>query len=187
MDQRPRDGHFLLHPLRELRRQCLSTIAEPEAIQRARDRTLRMLHPIQPRVDEQVEPNGQSIPEPGRFGEETDARRGLRRGARGVNGIPAMLARPPDGTIRPPSILSVVVLPAPFGPSRPKISPGSTRSDTPSTAIRSSKRRERSFASIMRVTCEVRQRERPGTGRETEWSRSPSMPPCAACRELGCE
>jgi hypothetical protein len=34
-------------------------------------------------------------------------------------------------------ISTVVVLPAPFGPSRTKISPGSTENEMPSTAARS--------------------------------------------------
>ncbi len=35
----------------------------------------------------------------------------------------------------PVSRLTNVVLPAPFGPIRPRTSPGSTRSDTASTAV----------------------------------------------------
>src|SRR5262245_32533960 len=44
---------------------------------------------------------------------------------------------PAVGAMRPPSIRRVVVLPAPFGPSRPKISPGATRKETSATAVRS--------------------------------------------------
>src|SRR6266540_6974501 len=45
-----------------------------------------------------------------------------------------MRATPADGRNRPISILIVVVLPAPFGPRKPKISPGRTSRSTPLTA-----------------------------------------------------
>jgi len=50
-------------------------------------------------------------------------------------GIPRSDASPEVAWVRPSRILTAVVLPAPFGPSSPKISPGSTRSDTPSSAV----------------------------------------------------
>ena len=42
------------------------------------------------------------------------------------NAIPRILALPPVGKTRPIRILRVVVLPAPLGPRKPKISPSST-------------------------------------------------------------
>src|SRR4051794_31083141 len=44
---------------------------------------------------------------------------------------------PPSGVIRPISMRRVVVLPAPFGPSRPRTWPFSTRNDRSRTAHRS--------------------------------------------------
>ena len=44
---------------------------------------------------------------------------------------------PDDGAISPASIRSVVVLPAPLGPSSAKISPRPSSNDTRSTATRS--------------------------------------------------
>ncbi len=41
---------------------------------------------------------------------------------------------PASGARRPPTHSIVVVLPAPLGPIRPKISPGSTSKDTSATA-----------------------------------------------------
>ena len=41
--------------------------------------------------------------------------------------MPPTSARPDVGMTRVVSMLAVVVLPAPFGPSRPKISPWATR------------------------------------------------------------
>src|SRR5262249_39666727 len=50
---------------------------------------------------------------------------------------PATQAWPPVGSMRPQSIRSVVVLPAPSGPTRPKISPRATSTVRRSTAVRS--------------------------------------------------
>src|SRR5215469_17799292 len=48
---------------------------------------------------------------------------------------------PPDvGRIRPRSILIVVVLPAPFGPTKPQTAPLGMAKLTPSTTVRSPKR-----------------------------------------------
>src|SRR5436190_4656140 len=47
---------------------------------------------------------------------------------------PAIVASPPSGLISVASIRSVVVLPAPLGPRKPKISPRCTAKSTPRTA-----------------------------------------------------
>ena len=41
---------------------------------------------------------------------------------------------PASGRVNPSIISSVVVLPAPFGPRIPNVSPGATSKETPSTA-----------------------------------------------------
>ena len=46
-----------------------------------------------------------------------------------------MAIRPSVGSSTPRIMLIVVVLPAPFGPSSPTISPGDTWNETPSTAF----------------------------------------------------
>jgi hypothetical protein len=51
-------------------------------------------------------------------------------------GCPRNCTAPEDGRIKPASMRSVVVLPAPFGPTSAKISPARTSNDTPSTAMR---------------------------------------------------
>ena len=48
---------------------------------------------------------------------------------------PPTIARPPVGLTRVVSIPTVVVLPAPFGPSSPNTSPGATANVIPSTAL----------------------------------------------------
>src|SRR5712692_8955030 len=51
-----------------------------------------------------------------------------------------MRISPAVGVMSPSSIWMVVVLPAPFGPSRPRISPCRMSNETPSTAVKSPKR-----------------------------------------------
>ena len=65
-----------------------------------------------------------------------------------VTSIPMTVAVPEVGSSMVESIESVVVLPAPFGPRRPKISPCSISKLIRSTATRSPKRRVRSAAWI---------------------------------------
>ena len=57
--------------------------------------------------------------------------------------MPSIEMRPAVGRINPASILIVVVLPAPFGPSSVTISPALTDSDTSRTATRASNTRVR--------------------------------------------
>src|SRR5204863_9008211 len=52
---------------------------------------------------------------------------------------PAMLGLPPVGCVRPHNIRTVVVLPAPFAPRKPKIVPEWIVSETPRTACMSPK------------------------------------------------
>ncbi len=61
----------------------------------------------------------------------------------GVRGSPATEARPELGAIRVPRVRTVVVLPAPFGPRKPKTSPHPTSKETSSNATRSPNRFER--------------------------------------------
>src|ERR1043166_4885695 len=53
-----------------------------------------------------------------------------------VTSVPSNCTAPSSGRTTPTTILNVVVLPAPFGPSNPTISPGSTKIETPSTTRR---------------------------------------------------
>ena len=66
-----------------------------------------------------------------------------------VTDQPSISACPADGRSRVASIRSVVVLPAPFGPTRPKISPGSTARSRPATASVRSYRLTRPWVSTM--------------------------------------
>ncbi len=61
-------------------------------------------------------------------------RRASATGARPVTSSSASHARPESGARNPESMLSTVVLPEPFGPMRPRISPSSTANARLSTA-----------------------------------------------------
>src|SRR5262245_4318697 len=61
---------------------------------------------------------------------------------------PSTLARPPSGGSRVVNTRTVVVLPAPFGPSRPKTVAGGTSKSTPSSATTSPKRFSRPATAI---------------------------------------
>src|SRR5690606_20896538 len=65
----------------------------------------------------------------------------MRFGRQPVMSCPASMMRPAWGLYRPTSRLKRVVLPAPLGPIRPRMSPWATRNDTASTAFRPPKRR----------------------------------------------
>ena len=70
------------------------------------------------------------------------------RRARGAQIEPATRSVPPVAGSRPQSMRNVVVLPAPFGPSRPKISPRRTSKLTWSTAVKAPNLRTRSRTSM---------------------------------------
>ena len=58
----------------------------------------------------------------------------------GVSGIPATVAEPEVGAMSVPSVRTVVVFPAPFGPRNPNTSPWPTSKETSWNATRSPKR-----------------------------------------------
>src|SRR3954466_161462 len=64
----------------------------------------------------------------------------IRCGAMPASSCPAKLIEPAVGTSVPDSMLKIVLLPEPFGPIRPRISPCSTRNDTLLTAVKPPKR-----------------------------------------------
>src|SRR5471032_2351179 len=64
----------------------------------------------------------------------------MRCGAAPAISAPANSIDPDVGTSVPDSMLKIVLLPEPFGPIRPRISPCSTRNDTLFTAVKPPKR-----------------------------------------------
>ena len=65
------------------------------------------------------------------------------------SGLPNSSASPAVGASKPVSIFIVVVLPQPFEPRKPKISPRSMAKFTRSTAVKSPKRQVRSRATMI--------------------------------------
>src|SRR5258708_2412907 len=61
-------------------------------------------------------------------------------GGRPDNSVPSNIIEPAVGSNVPDSMLKIVLLPEPFGPIRPRISPCSTRNDTLLTAVKPPKR-----------------------------------------------
>src|SRR5258708_707483 len=68
---------------------------------------------------------------------------------RAAKSSPRISIRPAVGASRPVSIFIVVDFPAPFGPRKPKNCPGATRRLTPSTAVKSPKRRVRPWVQMV--------------------------------------
>ena len=64
----------------------------------------------------------------------------IRCGARPAISAPSNMIEPAVGGSVPDSMLKIVLLPEPFGPIRPRISPCSTRNDTLLTAVKPPKR-----------------------------------------------
>ena len=91
-----------------------------------------LVHAVQPALDDQLASSGLGRIRGAALGDVADPladRPGSRR-----RSAPATVAVPEVGASRVASIRSVVVLPAPFGPRKPKISPVPTSRSTPRTA-----------------------------------------------------
>src|SRR5947208_1481369 len=69
-----------------------------------------------------------------------------RAGSAAPPGTPKSATSPSSGRLRPVTMVITVVLPAPFGPRKPTISPRPTWKSTPATASLAPKRLERPFA-----------------------------------------
>src|SRR4029450_6733596 len=76
----------------------------------------------------------------------TEIRRRISTPFSGVRGIPATAAEPEVGAMSVPSVRTVVVFPAPFGPRKPKPAPSPISKETSSNATRSPKRLLRPWA-----------------------------------------
>src|SRR5437879_5973232 len=64
----------------------------------------------------------------------------IRCGTCPASSTPLNMIEPAVGISVPDSMLKIVLLPEPLGPIRPRISPCSTRNDTPLTAVKPPKR-----------------------------------------------
>src|SRR5215813_12469282 len=75
----------------------------------------------------------------------------IRCGAAPAISCPSNRIEPAVGTRVPDSMLKIVLLPEPFGPIRPRISPFSTLNDTLLTAVKPPKRFTRPFTTSTAV------------------------------------
>src|SRR4051812_257426 len=75
----------------------------------------------------------------------------MRYGAEPAISCPSKLIEPAVGASVPDSMLKIVLLPEPFGPIRPRISPFSTLNDTLLTAVKPPKRFTRPFTASTAV------------------------------------
>ena len=132
VDQRARERQAALHAAGERLILASPRPARPANSSSARDarRDLALRKAEVAAVDQQVLGDGEIGVEVVELRHHADARARLAR-ARAAPARRAARSRRASGSIRPRQSLSVVVLPAPFGPSRPKHSPGATARSTP--------------------------------------------------------
>ena len=125
VDDRPGDRDLLLHAGRHLRAQDVAEVVHLEPVE---DRLHPLAQPVRRQAVEPAEildqlPGGHPVVDPGAGRHVADVRPHRLR-ARSTTSWPATTARPPVGLSTVLRIRRVVVLPAPLGPSSPKISPG---------------------------------------------------------------
>ena len=145
VQQRPGDGELLLHALAERagrRRRAGPTGRRAAGSARSARRATAASQAVQPAEEVEVGGRRQLVVQPGRLGQDADPARGPRRAPRGRR-TRRPSAVPSVGSISAVSIRTVVVLPAPFGPSRPSTSPGGPSRSMSRTAQRSPNRRPR--------------------------------------------
>src|SRR5439155_4604803 len=152
----------------ERRHHAAAAFPELHPLQHAADPKARLLprHPIQLRVEPEVLLPGEVISSVVSWNTRPIRRR-TSDGATTTSNPPTD-AVPPVGRASVQSTEIVVVLPAPFGPRKPNVSPSSTVKPMPRTASISSYRFERSRTSITGVT-----------GRPPPVSRPPRAGPAA--------
>ena len=125
-----------LHPARVRPHERVGARGEVDQLEQLVDAplALRARHAVELRAQLEVLAAGEDGVE-GRLLEDDADRSGAPCRARRVTEWPSTSAVPDVGLTMVVSMPTVVVLPAPFGPSRPKISPCSTVRSRPSTAV----------------------------------------------------
>ena len=136
VQDRPRDHQALREPARERHHGRLGALGEAELHQQLVGGGPRCggAHAEEAAVKVQVLPYGQGAVERVGLRHDADQLLGDRRVLDDIDIADECAARA-SGSTRVVSMLAVVVLPAPFGPSSPKISPSATVRLRPSTAV----------------------------------------------------
>jgi len=135
MQQAPHELEPPLHPARVGPDERVGAGGEVHELEELADapRALGPRHAVEPGGELEVLAAGEDGVEGQLLEDDTTARRTFPGAA--VTEWPATSAVPEVGRTMVVSMPTVVVLPAPLGPSRPKISPCSTTRSRPSTAL----------------------------------------------------
>ena len=154
VDQGPCERQPLLEPLGQRRCGVVASLPQSQAGQQHLGPVTPggLAHPIQP-TEEVQHPDRRQVPVQARppLAAPPPACAPLGPAKDRSRPTPHTCAPPEDTPIRPASIRTVVVFPAPFGPRRPKISPSVISRLNPSTATAAPKRRVRPSVRIMRA------------------------------------
>ena len=142
--QRRGEAESLTHPGRVAADPVVGATAETDSLQRGVDLPGARAPSVELGQQPQVGAPGQIRVEAGLLDEPADLLQHVA--AEMIERATQQLDVPPSGRIRPNSIRSSVVLPAPLGPSSPRTSPGSMVRSSPSTAVVSPKRLTRFVA-----------------------------------------
>jgi hypothetical protein len=135
VEEAARDRQLLPHAARQLGRQRLALARELHLREQRPDPRLRVAHAVEPRHEAQVLLHREVVEQLRLVGHEGERALGGHRVHREVD---AGHADAPGRRDDDPAMLrSVVVLPAPFGPTSPSTSPGGTRNDSECTAVKS--------------------------------------------------
>ena len=133
MQQAAGDGEFLLHAARKFAGQRVAFVRQFKFVEQFAADFFPIGDLINPRDKIQVLPDGEII-EQARFVGEKASCFLASIGSRTMS-WPATRTVPRDGGMMPARQRSVVVLPAPFGPTRPSTSPGWREKDNSLTAV----------------------------------------------------
>ena len=125
MNQAAGDRELLPHPARQLRGQRTPLVGQLELGEKRRDPLDRVGNAVQSADEAEVLLDGQVVEELRLVGHERQRPLGVDR------------PLPEVGTMMPARQRSVVVFPAPFGPTSPSTSPGPTRNERALTAVKS--------------------------------------------------
>ena len=130
--ERGGEAGALEHALREAAHRAIDRVGDPDALERRLDpaREVRPAKAVEAPAERHELARREVRVDVRVLRQEADAAHRLGRGDR----LAEERRAPAVGAMSPVSILIVVVLPAPFGPRKPKISPAPTVNEMPRTA-----------------------------------------------------
>ena len=135
MQEAAGDHELLLHPAGELAGQLVGLVGDLELLQQGLHERLVVGDAVDAGDERQMLANRQIVEEPRLVGKERERALGRDRIGGQVDAGDADV--PPLRGMMPARQRSVVVFPAPLGPTRPSTSPGRTANDRSRTAVNS--------------------------------------------------